>query len=57
MLVRGYRGNSIFVAAAVAMAGAAVLMTALAQCGQCSGRPTVVVGASYDDERDATVQG
>ena len=52
MLARGYQGNNIFVAAAVAMASAAVLMTALgrvrsmAQCGQRPGRPTVVVGPS-----------
>jgi MFS transporter, AAHS family, 4-hydroxybenzoate transporter len=57
MLVRGYQGNSIFVTAAVAMASAALLMTALAQCGRRFGRPTVVVGASYDDERGATPQG
>jgi AAHS family 4-hydroxybenzoate transporter-like MFS transporter len=63
MLARGYQGNNIFVAAAVAMASAAVLMTALGrvqsmtQCSQRPGRPTVVVGASYDDKQGATPQG
>ena len=57
MLARGYQGNIIFVAAALAMAGAAVLMAALrrvrsmAQCGQRTGRPADVVVASYDENK------
>jgi MFS transporter, AAHS family, 4-hydroxybenzoate transporter len=63
MLARGYQGNNIFIAAAVAMASAAVLMTALGrvrsmtQCGQRPGRQPVIVGASYDDKQGATPQG
>jgi MFS transporter, AAHS family, 4-hydroxybenzoate transporter len=63
MLARGYQGSKIFVAAALAMAGAAVLMAALgrargmAQSVQRRGRPTDVVGASCDDEQHATQRG